>query len=126
MRCTTFLTARDGHTCFSFRTYIKYIKMSPRSVLQMVHLPSPRNWRSGQTRGKLRFARGGCRSSLPMFLTLLGCLLFVSRLGAQLKQTRRVLILNDLGIVSSPGFAEVDQAIFSGLRNSPYHIELYQ
>jgi len=36
------------------------------------------------------------------------------------------LIVNDLGIVSSPGFAEVDQAIFSGLRNSPYHIELYQ
>ena len=27
---------------------------------------------------------------------------------------------------SSPGFAEVDRAIFSGLENSPYHIELYQ
>ena len=118
-----FLAARGGHTCFSFRPHIK---MSPRSVLRMVHLPSPTNWRSGQTRGKLRFGRGRCRSSLPMFLTLLGCLLFVSRLGAQLKQTRRVLILNDLGIVSSPGFAEVDQAIFSGLQNSPYHIELYQ
>jgi PAS domain S-box-containing protein len=61
-----------------------------------------------------------------MFLIMLGCLLFASSLGAQLKQTRRVLILNDLGIVSSPGFAEVDQAISSALQNSPYHVELYQ
>ena len=61
-----------------------------------------------------------------MLLIVLGCLVFASSLGAQLKQTRRVLILNDLGIVSSPGFAEVDQAISSGLENSPYHIELYQ
>jgi PAS domain S-box-containing protein len=36
-----------------------------------------------------------------------------------------VLILNDLSIVSSPGFAEVDQAILGGLQNSPYQIELY-
>jgi len=28
-------------------------------------------------------------------------------------------------MVSSPGFAEVDQAIFSALQNSPYQIELY-
>ena len=45
--------------------------------------------------------------------------------AAQLKQTRRVLILNDLGIVSSPGFAEIDQAIVGGLQKSPYQIELY-
>ena len=44
---------------------------------------------------------------------------------AQLKQTRRVLIINDLGIVSSPGFAEIDQAILSALQKSPYQIELY-
>ncbi|HZH49223.1 MAG TPA: ABC transporter substrate binding protein, partial [Nitrospira sp.] len=37
-----------------------------------------------------------------------------------------MLILNDLSIVSSPGFEEVDEAIFSGLQNSPYQIELYQ
>jgi PAS domain S-box-containing protein len=61
-----------------------------------------------------------------MLLMLLGCLLFVSSLGAQLKQSRRVLIVNDLGTVSSPGFSEVDQAILSGLRNSAYQIELYQ
>jgi len=36
-----------------------------------------------------------------------------------------VLVLNDLGIVSSPGFAEIDQAIFAGLQKSPYQIEFY-
>jgi PAS domain S-box-containing protein len=46
--------------------------------------------------------------------------------SAQIKETRRVLILDDLGITSSPGFAEIDQAIFSGLQKSPYQIELYQ
>jgi len=39
---------------------------------------------------------------------------------------RRVLIINDLGIISSPGFAEVDQAILTGLQKSPYRIELYE
>jgi PAS domain S-box-containing protein len=42
------------------------------------------------------------------------------------KETRRVLIVNDLGIISSPGFAEIDQALVAGLQTSPYHIELYQ
>src|SRR4051812_5069216 len=60
------------------------------------------------------------------FLKLLCFLLIVvSGAGAQLRQTRRVLLINDLGMVSSPGFAEVDQAIFSALQNSPYQIELY-
>jgi PAS domain S-box-containing protein len=36
-----------------------------------------------------------------------------------------VLILDDLSFVSSPGFAEVDQAVLGGLQNSPYQIELY-
>jgi PAS domain S-box-containing protein len=53
------------------------------------------------------------------------CLLVVSSAGAQLKQTRRVLILNDLSLISSPGFAEIDQAILKGLQQSPYQIELY-
>ena len=42
------------------------------------------------------------------------------------KEVRRVLIINDIGIISSPGFAEIDQAILSGLQKSPYQIELYQ
>lgn len=55
------------------------------------------------------------------------CLLFPQGpAAAQVKEVRRVLILNDLGITSSPGFAEIDQAIFAGLQASPYQIELYQ
>jgi PAS domain S-box-containing protein len=68
----------------------------------------------------------GCCPSILTILTLLCFVLgTVLSAGAQLKQTRRVLIINDLGIVSSPGFAEIDQAIFSSLQNSPYQIELY-
>jgi signal transduction histidine kinase/ABC-type uncharacterized transport system substrate-binding protein len=64
-----------------------------------------------------------CSSALLKLLCFL--LLVVSGAGAQLRQTRRVLLINDLGMVSSPGFAEVDEAIFSALQNSPYQIELY-
>ena len=42
------------------------------------------------------------------------------------REVRRVLIINDLGIISSPGFAEIVQAIFAGLQKSPYRIELYE
>jgi|tagenome__1003787_1003787.scaffolds.fasta_scaffold20973150_1 signal transduction histidine kinase len=52
--------------------------------------------------------------------------LFHAFSGAQVKETRRVLILNDLGITASPGFAEIEQALWAGLKKSPYHIELYQ
>ena len=69
---------------------------------------------------------GNCCSSAAAHLSLICFLLIlVTSAGAQLRQTRRVLIINDLGVVSSPGFAEVDQAIFSVLQNSPYQIELY-
>jgi PAS domain S-box-containing protein len=64
-----------------------------------------------------------CRS-LAGFL-LLSCALAGS-LGAQVKPVRRVLLLDDLGIVSSPGFAEINQAVLARLQNSPYQIELYQ
>jgi PAS domain S-box-containing protein len=46
--------------------------------------------------------------------------------AAHVKQIRRVVILDDLGDISSPGFAEVDRAIFDSLQKSPYQIELYQ
>ena len=54
-------------------------------------------------------------------------LLLITALSATtpLKQTRRVLIVNDLGVVASPGFAEIDQAILRALQKSPYQIELY-
>ena len=41
------------------------------------------------------------------------------------KEVRRVLVFNDLGSVSSPGFAAMDQAIFTALEESPYRIEFY-
>ena len=73
---------------------------------------------------KLQVAR---TYSWRVLAVLLLCLLpIVSTAETQLKALRRVLIINDLGIVSSPGFAEIDQAIFSTLQNSPYQIELYQ
>jgi PAS domain S-box-containing protein len=57
----------------------------------------------------------------------LGIFLFLqSPVAAQGNQVRRVLILDDFGTISSPGFAEVGQAIFLGLQESPYQIELYQ
>jgi PAS domain S-box-containing protein len=61
-----------------------------------------------------------------VFVALLSCFLLQQFASAQVKEIRRVLILNDLGIISSPGFAEVDQAVSTGLEKSPYQIELYQ
>ena len=53
------------------------------------------------------------------------CFLFQITVNAQVKEIRRVLILNDLGVLSSPGFAEIDRAISEALQESPYQIELY-
>jgi PAS domain S-box-containing protein len=53
-------------------------------------------------------------------------LLFRSVNAAEVNDVRRVLIINDIGVISSPGFAEIDQAVFTGLQKSPYRIELYE
>jgi hypothetical protein len=45
--------------------------------------------------------------------------------GEAAKEVRRVLIINDIGVISSPGFAEIDRAVVTGLQKSPYRIELY-
>src|SRR5437870_13101062 len=84
----------------------------------------PRTWRVGQSRGRSSTQPEGCWPWAPMLLKLPGCLLFVSSLGAQLKQRRRVLIVNDLGTVSSLAFSELDQAILSCLRISVSQIDL--
>lgn len=65
-----------------------------------------------------RFWRCACFVLMALFV-------LESPAAAQVRQIRRVVILDDLGIISSPGFAEVDQAIFAGLQKSPYQIELY-
>jgi PAS domain S-box-containing protein len=67
------------------------------------------------------------RCSKAAILVVFACwFLFQVIAGAQVKETRRVLILTDLGITASPGFGEVEQALWAGLQKSPYHIELYQ
>ena len=63
--------------------------------------------------------------ALPLLVLALGCV-FPGTVRGQVKPVRRVLILNDLGIISSPGFAEVDTAVLARLQGSPYQIELYQ
>src|SRR5215467_5384526 len=73
-----------------------------------------------------RLRVSGARKYSPMVLWLAFFLLPQCFAAAQVKQVRRVLILNDLGIVSSPGYAEIDQTLFNGLQESRYQIELYQ
>jgi PAS domain S-box-containing protein len=57
-------------------------------------------------------------------LLFLVCLVVQTNVSAQLKQTRRVLIFNELGSWS-PRVANINQEIFSALENLPYHIEFY-
>ena len=68
------------------------------------------------------WARGPTRVVVVLFWA---CFLFQIAVNAQVKEIRRVLILNDLGVLSSPGFAEIDRAISEALQESPYQIELY-
>src|SRR5258706_1245425 len=71
---------------------------------------------------------GRCNGSGPwkLLLLLLGAfLLFQNPAPAQVKEVRRVLILNVLGPLSSPGVSLMDEAIVAGLEKSPYQIELY-
>ena len=58
-------------------------------------------------------------------LLLLACFLFQVSVHAQVQGTRRVLLLTDLGTPASPGFTEIESAIFNGLQKSPYKIEFY-
>jgi hypothetical protein len=49
-------------------------------------------------------------------LLLLGVflLLFQSTAPAKVKEVRRVLLINEIGGISSPAFAVIDQAVFTG------------
>jgi signal transduction histidine kinase/ABC-type uncharacterized transport system substrate-binding protein len=42
-----------------------------------------------------------------------------------IKPVRRVVILNELNTLSSPGYAEIDRAFYNRLQEAPYRIELY-
>src|ERR1700747_18569 len=45
--------------------------------------------------------------------------------AAQMKEVRRVLLVNVFNPLSSPGVAALDQGIIASLEGSPYQIELY-
>jgi signal transduction histidine kinase/ABC-type uncharacterized transport system substrate-binding protein len=72
---------------------------------------------------RLRFGAWGPTRAVVVLLWV--CFLFQVVVNAQVKEIRRVLILDDLGVISSPGFAEIDRAISDTLQESPYQIELY-
>src|SRR6266481_6719798 len=68
--------------------------------------------------------RASHKRSKPLklaLLLLLTSLVFQATAAAQLKETRRVLILNELG----SDVDVVDQEIFTALGKAPYHIEFY-
>ena len=70
--------------------------------------------------------RFGARGPTRVVVVLLwAAFLFQVAAHAQVREIRRVLILDDLGVLSSPGFAEIDRAISDTLQQSPYQIELY-
>ena len=60
-----------------------------------------------------------------LLLVVAGYLLPQSAASAPVKEVRRVLILNVMGPLSSPGVALMDEAIVAALQESPYQIELY-
>src|SRR4030095_3152827 len=93
------------------------------SFFRATPLPKSNSSVIGKSHSQSSLRRGW--PSTFVFLITLCCFLVASTARAQLRQTRKVLILNDLAIIASPGFAEVDQAVFSGLQKSPYQIELY-
>jgi PAS domain S-box-containing protein len=71
--------------------------------------------------------RSGVLEPARVALILLSfCFVFQVSAGAQFKGTRRVLLLTDLGTPASPGFTEIETAIFTGLQKSPYKIEFYE
>ena len=70
--------------------------------------------------------RFGVRPVTFVAILLAGCLLRPATGFAEPKETRRVLIVSDLGTIASPGFAEIGQTLWAGLQKSQYRIELYQ
>ena len=77
--------------------------------------------RTGSPARALHVAMG----SPNLMLLLLGVLfLFQSPARADVKEVRRVLILNELGLWS-PGISAINKEIFGALEKSPYQIEFY-
>jgi PAS domain S-box-containing protein len=73
----------------------------------------------------LRRSRGPGWPAQTLVLLLASCFLLQVSSHAQVREVRRVLFLTDLGTPASPGFTEVEQAVFTALQKSPYQIEFY-
>ena len=88
-----------------------------------------RSWGVGR-RGlsQSHFSESVRAAGRTLILSVIAVALLVSRSTAvsPMREVRRVLIINDLGVVSSPGFSEINQAILTGLQKSPYRIEFYE
>lgn len=69
-------------------------------------------------------ARRGFRTANLVFSLILLLLFPYLATAGQVKEVRRVLIFNELGLWS-PGVNAIDQQIFAALRKSPYQIEFY-
>lgn len=69
--------------------------------------------------------RSAARGGRLALLVVAASIFSLSISAQQTKTVRRVLVFNDFGSISSPGIAILDQAIATGLGNSPYQIELY-
>ena len=88
-----------------------------------------RSWGVGRCNpGQSRFSESVRAAGRTLILSVIAVALLMSRSTAvvPMMEVRRVLIVNDIGIISSPGFAEIDQAVLTALQKSPYRIELYQ
>jgi PAS domain S-box-containing protein len=96
-------------------------------LFRLAGAPTPKISRAGRSSAEPPAqGRNKRREPRKLLLLLLGVfLLFQSPARAQTREVRRVLILNVLGPLSSPGVAAMDQAIVTGLEQSEYQIELY-
>ena len=86
-----------------------------------------RSWGVGRCHpGESHFSESVRAAGRTLILSVIAVALLVSRSTAvsPMMEVRRVLIINDIDIISSPGFAEVDQAVLTALQKSPYRIEL--
>jgi len=95
------------------------------------HLEQIAGWSWGVSRcnpGQSHFSESVRAAGRTLILSVIAVALLVSRSTAvsPMREVRRVLIINDLGVISSPGFSEINQAVLTGLQKSPYRIELYE
>jgi PAS domain S-box-containing protein len=77
------------------------------------------------TGATIRIRRLECTLCKLVAAVIGACLLCQPYAASQSREVRRVLILNVMGQLSSPGVALMDQAIVAGLQKSKYQIELY-